>query len=219
MVSLDVDFNSILTRFHSFYCSQHNQSMTMNKSVSDFGLARQLSPQLQEDHEQVISLDDRHALPVTRAPECLDDSSSGRLVYSLKSDVFMFGCTLWEMMTLTKPFSWLGLDGSDLVQHRKEMKMNDMETMKSFHSNLKERVKMAIPRGVVRLMLRCLMDNPESRPSMDEVVAELKMESEKISRGDAQDDLIPFEGRVPTMKEVMGMEMEIEIRPSPINMV
>ena len=76
---------------------------------------------------------------------------------------------------------------------------------------------MAMPRGVVRLMLRCLMDNPESRPSMDEVVVELQLESEKISRGDAQDDLIPLEEGLPSLKEVMGMEMDIG--PSPINMV
>ena len=72
----------------------------------------------------------KDSIPATSAPESLGQQTT---IFSEKSDVFMFGCTLWEMFTRTKPFYWLE---HDILKERCEFNVNGYATVKSFFSKL-----------------------------------------------------------------------------------
>ena len=147
------------------------------------------------------------------APESL---ASDRSLYSYKTDVFMLGCTMWEMFTRKEPFHWLAWEGeekerrrrtpSEIVRLRKELNPTEMATVLSFLSHLSDDIQIAVPRTALVLMLKCLIDLPERRPTVSQIEAELQGIFDELSSYGYPQDLMPLlPGSPPTFMDLFSL--------------
>lgn len=119
-----------------------------------------------------MTVNDEKRTPIRHAaPESLQ----GNRPFSEKSDVFMFGCSLWEMWTRRKPFDWLG-DANKVQEERSKHKTDlaarfTAEWPVSFESS---GLTLETLKQVKELILSCVQSKPEDRPSMVEVVQRLE---------------------------------------------
>ena len=108
--------------------------------------------------------------PRYRAPEALTDANA----HTKASDIFMFGCIMWEVFTRTKAFHWLAQPNElqKMLNERWNLKAEE-RTAVNCHERLETDVRIRIPERALELMLRCLQDNPELRPKIEEIREEL----------------------------------------------
>lgn len=110
--------------------------------IGDFGLMRAL-PQ----EEDCYVMTEHKKVPF---PWCAPESLKARQ-FSHASDVWMFGVTLWEMLTFGEE-PWLGLNGSEILRKidREGERLHEPE---------------ATPPYMYELMLRCWAREPSERPT------------------------------------------------------
>lgn len=110
--------------------------------IGDFGLMRAL-PQ----EEDCYVMTEHKKVPF---PWCAPESLKSRQ-FSHASDVWMFGVTLWEMLTFGEE-PWLGLNGSEILRKidREGERLHEPE---------------ATPPYMYELMLRCWAREPSERPT------------------------------------------------------
>lgn len=140
-------------------------------SVSDFGFSRVVS----DAKLMCGTAEDSTRTPVRHdAPESLQEGRP----FSTKSDVFMFGCTLWEMWTRLPPFDWIK-DPQKLLEMRRKEKLDfgkEAASRWNITSNVgsEQKESQHILLKVKELMLECLRYEADDRPSMSRVVDLLK---------------------------------------------
>ncbi|XP_057335774.1 activated Cdc42 kinase Ack isoform X1 [Microplitis mediator] len=110
--------------------------------IGDFGLMRALPQQ-----EDCYVMTEHKKVPF---PWCAPESLKSRQ-FSHASDVWMFGVTLWEMMTFGEE-PWVGLNGSEILRKI------DREGERLYEPE-------ASPPAIYQLMLRCWSRDPAERPS------------------------------------------------------
>ncbi|XP_046819470.1 activated Cdc42 kinase Ack [Vespa crabro] len=110
--------------------------------IGDFGLMRALPQQ-----EDCYVMTEHKKVPF---PWCAPESLKARQ-FSHASDVWMFGVTLWEMLTFGEE-PWVGLNGSEILRKidREGERLHEPEAM---------------PPVMYDLMLRCWAREPSERPS------------------------------------------------------
>ncbi|KAL0112016.1 hypothetical protein PUN28_013325 [Cardiocondyla obscurior] len=110
--------------------------------IGDFGLMRALPQQ-----EDCYVMTEHKKVPF---PWCAPESLKARH-FSHASDVWMFGVTLWEMLTFGEE-PWLGLNGSEILRKidRDGERLHEPEAM---------------PPYMYKLMLRCWAREPSERPT------------------------------------------------------
>ncbi|XP_077272538.1 activated Cdc42 kinase isoform X1 [Temnothorax americanus] len=110
--------------------------------IGDFGLMRALPQQ-----EDCYVMTEHKKVPF---PWCAPESLKARH-FSHASDVWMFGVTLWEMLTFGEE-PWLGLNGSEILRKidREGERLREPEAM---------------PPYIYELMLRCWAREPSERPT------------------------------------------------------
>ncbi|XP_029163859.1 uncharacterized protein LOC114935261 [Nylanderia fulva] len=110
--------------------------------IGDFGLMRALPQQ-----EDCYVMTEHKKVPF---PWCAPESLKARQ-FSHASDVWMFGVTLWEMLTFGEE-PWLGLNGSEILRKidREGERLHEPE---------------ATPPYMYELMLRCWAREPSERPT------------------------------------------------------
>ena len=156
-------------------------------SVCDFGLSMING---NPDHE--LQTFHQESRPIRWcAPEALTE----RNLCSFKMDVFMFGCTLWEMLTRTKPFAWMdeakrSLPAEEIKEKRKSLMVSNKETVASFYNHF-SRHQSVIPISALSIMFSCLNDEPDHRPTMNEVVTQLELVRTMMSMLGTNENLPP----------------------------
>ncbi|XP_043466888.1 serine/threonine-protein kinase par-1 [Leptopilina heterotoma] len=110
--------------------------------IGDFGLMRALPQQ-----EDCYVMTEHKKVPF---PWCAPESLKARQ-FSHASDVWMFGVTLWEMLTFGEE-PWVGLNGSEILRKI------DREGERLYEPE-------ASPPSMYQLMLRCWARDPLERPS------------------------------------------------------
>ena len=177
--------------------------MVTTCSVCDFGLSRLMNDGQSEDlksnpsastshgHDQGRQMFEREARPIHW---CAPESISNRNLISFKSDVFMFGCTLWEMFTRTKPFHWLDEDAyrqkrnlDQIEEKRKELVVSQGDTVKDFYYHFCIYTHTFLPIPALSIMFACLNDEPSHRPTMEEVLQQLDLALNSVSMGGSND--------------------------------
>lgn len=110
--------------------------------IADFGLMRALPQQ-----EDCYVMTEHKKVPF---PWCAPESLKARQ-FSHASDVWMFGVTLWEMLTFGEE-PWVGLNGSEILRKidRENERLHEPE---------------ASPPATYQLMLRCWSREPGERPT------------------------------------------------------
>ncbi|XP_043494183.1 activated CDC42 kinase 1 [Polistes fuscatus] len=110
--------------------------------IGDFGLMKALPQQ-----EDCYVMTEHKKVPF---PWCAPESLKARL-FTHASDVWMFGVTLWEMLTFGEE-PWVGLNGSEILRKidREGERLHEPEAM---------------PPVMYDLMLRCWAREPSERPS------------------------------------------------------
>lgn len=110
--------------------------------IGDFGLMRALPQQ-----EDCYVMTEHKKVPF---PWCAPESLKARQ-FSHASDVWMFGVTLWEMLTFGEE-PWVGLNGSEILRKidREGERLHEPE---------------ATPPVMYQLLLRCWSGEPSERPS------------------------------------------------------
>ncbi|XP_053982410.1 activated Cdc42 kinase Ack [Hylaeus volcanicus] len=110
--------------------------------IGDFGLMRALPQQ-----EDCYVMTEHKKVPF---PWCAPESLKARQ-FSHASDVWMFGVTLWEMLTFGEE-PWVGLNGSEILRKidREGERLHEPE---------------ATPPVMYQLMLRCWAREPPERPT------------------------------------------------------
>lgn len=110
--------------------------------IGDFGLMRALPQQ-----EDCYVMTEHKKVPF---PWCAPESLKARQ-FSHASDVWMFGVTLWEMLTFGEE-PWIGLNGSEILRKidREGERLHEPESS---------------PPAMFQLMLRCWARDPSERPT------------------------------------------------------
>lgn len=135
--------------------------------VADFGLSRSIDPSPDEGIELGVEMketyyrvDQQHLLPIRwMAPESLKFGK-----FSRRSDVWMFGVTLYEILTSaeSKPYRRL--------KHANEVIIT-VCTGQGARMLLEELVNIPSPlQGLVELIEKCLQVEPSNRPTMGECI-------------------------------------------------
>jgi ankyrin repeat protein len=119
--------------------------------VSDFGLARVKDNRYRPINPLDISI---------QAPEVLRAPPPARMVYTEKSDIYSFGLLLWELYTVRVPFS--DMDAQDVA-------------MGVLTKKLRPTIPTTCPPQLSCLMERCWDDDPNNRPSFQDIVQELRI--------------------------------------------
>ncbi|KAK4018367.1 hypothetical protein OUZ56_000428 [Daphnia magna] len=122
--------------------------------IGDFGLLRPLPP-----GSDCYIMTEQRRVPF---PWCAPESLKLRQ-FSLATDVWMFGITLWEMYTFGEE-PWAGLSGHEILNRtdKKGERLIDPP---------------AAPEVICNLMHRCWSANPADRPRFSEIVVELTSQS------------------------------------------
>ncbi|XP_063989983.1 tyrosine-protein kinase sid-3 [Diachasmimorpha longicaudata] len=110
--------------------------------IGDFGLMRALPQQ-----EDCYVMTEHKKVPF---PWCAPESLKSRQ-FSHASDVWMFGVTLWEMLTFGEE-PWVGLNGSEILRKI------DREGERLYEPE-------ASPPAMFQMMLKCWEKNPADRPT------------------------------------------------------
>lgn len=113
--------------------------------IADFGLAQNLN-----NKTHLITIRGRMRI---YAPEAVDEVK----VYTLASDIYMFGAAMYEMLTGTELFHQLSTKAA--ITARLEGKLPPMPKLNEQYE---------------QVILACLSYEEETRPSLDQIIAMLK---------------------------------------------
>ena len=83
-------------------------------------------------------------------------------VFSEKTDVFSFGCLLWELFARRHPFDWI--DDGNVLQERMKTDVR-LDPMQRMEDDGRQRT----PPTVIELMERCVSIEARDRPTMKEI--------------------------------------------------
>ncbi len=130
-------------------------------TVVDFGIAKFANET--QDAQKITRTGEVFGSPLYMSPEqCTGKPLDGR------SDVYSFGCLMFEMLTGKVPFIGPNAVATILMQ------INDPPP--SLRSNQNQRITMSIPAGLDTVILHCLGKDPADRySSMDAVKADLQL--------------------------------------------
>lgn len=112
--------------------------------IADLGFARKYS--LDSDMTHVGS-------PNYCAPEVFNEAKK----ISIKSDVYMFGCTLYEMVEIKPPYH----------------NLNSNQIIEEIEKNKPLKFERAPGHLLIEVIQMCMKKNPDERPTMDEVTQKL----------------------------------------------
>lgn len=123
-------------------------SSQMEAVVSDFGFARVIQNS-QSDGSTTLST----VGPVKwMAPECFE-----KRIYSIKTDIWAWGVTVWEIFAREIPFS----------------ELDNMQTAIAVLKGERLKVPSNCPMSLEKLLYKCWLENPDDRPNFTEILSEL----------------------------------------------
>ena len=134
--------------------------------IADFGLSTKFNSQDCMTHQSISGF---KGTPIYSAPEVLQNN-----VFSKASDVYAFAFVVFEMMSSEKPFC--EIENKNQIFDEVVIKKNRPMSSKQ------------IPQSYVKLIERCWSDDPYERPTFEEIVFNLKMNSEFITKEVDNDD-------------------------------
>ena len=137
----------------------------LRAKITDLGMARTLKT-------TDTRLTQTPGTPAFMSPECLTDNP----VYGLPLDIFSFGGVILYITTRQwpTPSSWISFDhdtGEKLTLSEVQRRQRYLDAMTAAFAKFKP------------LVISCLDDNPNNRPTVEEVLTEIK-EVRKIGGGD-----------------------------------
>eukprot|EP01111_Echinosteliopsis_oligospora_P012589 TRINITY_DN432_c0_g1_i1.p1 TRINITY_DN432_c0_g1~~TRINITY_DN432_c0_g1_i1.p1 ORF type:complete len:406 (-),score=87.49 TRINITY_DN432_c0_g1_i1:56-1273(-) len=162
MVNIATDVAKAMTYLHDYHITHRDiksQNILLQKEdttsaiVADFGVAKMTSA-------QTVKLATQIGTPNWMAPEIV--VLNAKKGYDNKVDVYSFGLVLFEMMTNTLPYAGLNAIQIGFCLSKGERPSKPKECART-------------PKELISLMTRCWAQEPEKRPSFDEVRGELKM--------------------------------------------
>jgi len=128
----------------------------LHAKITDFGISKII-----EDPTKTMTKG--RGTPCWMAPEVMRIEEDGqKKSYTFKADVYSYGIVLWEIAAREEPYT--GLDIFKLYEKIKEG--GRPEIKKSF-------LPPEQPKSYARLMRRCWAQDPDQRPSMEEVKNQL----------------------------------------------
>lgn len=134
---------------------------TLRAKLGDFGLSRHLD---QGDFAQTCV-----GTPYYWSPELLKD---GVRAYNHKSDMWSFGCILYEMATGSTPFS----HAQSLAELKEAVKRGPYFSFRN-----------KVSKTLVNLITKLLHPDPQQRPSAQQILGEYEVPSE-VRRGKRRED-------------------------------
>ena len=139
----------------------------LNAKISDFGNARMMTYGYDMTPESFTSL------PGTRdymPPEAMDDIDSEDICYDTKLDVFSFGhlCLFCGIQKPVIPLYQTYYDASNTLCYRSELERRDR-----YMTELKTKLR-SESHPLIQLIVQCLSDDPEERPSTETLRAQMK---------------------------------------------
>ena len=142
----------------------------LNPKIGDFGLSKiidSLSASL-----NMVSKSGMKGTPLYMVPEVLNDE-----VYSEKSDVYAFAMIVYEIFSYEKPFDGLSINGimRKVVNEGKRPPISD-----------------DIPEIYKNLIEECWDQNPDVRPTFEEIVESMKTNQEYITDLTDEADYLDF---------------------------
>ncbi|XP_044732904.1 uncharacterized protein LOC123295568 [Chrysoperla carnea] len=127
--------------------------------IGDFGLMRALPQQ-----EDCYVMTEHKKVPF---PWCAPESLRSRQ-FSHASDTWMYGVTVWEMLTFGED-PWMGLNGSQILRKI------DRDGERLHHPDV-------CPMSIYQLLLQCWSKEPSDRPTFAAIVDFLKNNSPPVMR-------------------------------------
>jgi len=162
IISYATDVAKAMTYLHDYHITHRDiksQNILLQKDgtnasaiVADFGVAKMT--------EQTLKLATQIGTPNWMAPEIV--VLNAKKGYDSKVDVYSFAMLLYEMMTNQIPFA-----GMNAIQIGFCLAKGERPAKPSISSR--------VPKELINLMTRCWSQEPEKRPSFDEIRGELKM--------------------------------------------
>jgi len=125
--------------------------------ITDFGTGRMISDEVARSYTQNLGT------PSYTSPEILNNDP-----YSLKTDVYSYGILLWSLYCQEKPYSSEGISEMQMIKY--VLEGNRPKIPDDMRTEYKD------------LMVHCWKQDPDERPSFDEVVSllePLEAETEK----------------------------------------
>ena len=121
--------------------------------ISDFGTSREVDIQSTLRMSQSMTMTNNIGTPLYMAPEIL----SGVGHYSQKADVYSYGILMVSLWNQKPPYSEMeNVEARDLL--------SDIATR-----GLRPRIESECPQSYFKLASECLAEEPQSRPSFDEI--------------------------------------------------
>lgn len=155
---------------------------SMEPKISDFGMSRSVVEKASSGQTQ----------SATGPIRWMPPESLGR-VYSEKSDVWAYGCVIFELMTGSIPFP--DLDLIDIVARVRDHRETPLS---SLSGDLAASID-ACPEYLIGLMRKCFAYEPEKRPTFAEIIEflqesapqeVLKVEAARIKRREKREKLL-----------------------------
>ena len=132
--------------------------------VCDFGISRELN---QKDEEGPPLLTGDLGTANWMAPELFNTTKEG---YGFKVDVYAYGIMLWEMLTGEVPFA----------------KMQPFAIMQNVMKGQRPKIPDNTPKPLSDLISSCWAQNPDDRPSFDQIVGFLQKHKAEFANTDDQ---------------------------------
>ena len=121
--------------------------------ISDFGTSREVDMKSTLSMSQSMTMTSNIGTPLYMAPEIL----SGVGHYSMKADVYSYGILMVSLWNQKPPYyEVVGVEPRDLL--------SDITTR-----GLRPRIQSECPQSYIQLYSACLVEDPHSRPSFDEI--------------------------------------------------
>ena len=121
--------------------------------ISDFGTSREVDMKSTLSMSQSMTMTSNIGTPLYMAPEIL----SGVGHYSMKADVYSYGILMVSLWNQKPPYyEIVGVEPRDLL--------SDITTR-----GLRPRIQSECPQSYFNLLSACLVEDPHSRPSFDEI--------------------------------------------------
>lgn len=128
--------------------------------IGDYGLMTKFNDQDSLTHQSISGF---KGIPAYSAPEVLQNN-----VFSKASDVYAFALIVFELMSNEKPFN--EIENTNQIFNEVVVKRN------------RPKLKKCIPDGYIKLIEKCWSDDPYERPTFEDIVYNLKVNSDFITK-------------------------------------